>query len=134
MIPAWAADYVGIPFRECGRTTEGVDCWGLVRLVLEREFGIVGLPDYSDLYTSTRDYDAIADVYDVDLPRFWRPAPEPRLGDIVVFRVAGRPMHVGLVLEAGWMLSIESGVDSAVERIEGCHWQGRLEGYYRHAG
>jgi cell wall-associated NlpC family hydrolase len=29
MIPAWAADYVGIPFREHGRSRDGADCWGL---------------------------------------------------------------------------------------------------------
>jgi cell wall-associated NlpC family hydrolase len=133
MIPGWAAQYVGIPFVELGRSRAGLDCWGLVRLVLEREFGIQGLPDYTERYTSTRDR-AIAAVYAEDLPRHWQQVTSPVAGDIAVFRVGGQPMHVGLVLARGWMLSVERGVDSAIERIEGSHWKGRLEGYYRYAG
>ena len=34
VLPGWVRDYVGIPFRERGRTPEGADCWGLVWLAL----------------------------------------------------------------------------------------------------
>lgn len=29
----WWNEYVGLPFADKGRTREGCDCWGLVRLV-----------------------------------------------------------------------------------------------------
>lgn len=37
--------YVGLPFKRMGRTREGLDCWGLVRLVL-MENGGPQLPSY----------------------------------------------------------------------------------------
>ena len=39
-LPAWVADYVGLPWEPYGRTRAGVDCWGLVRLVYEERLGI----------------------------------------------------------------------------------------------
>jgi len=37
-IPYWAGHYIGLHFREHGRTVAGADCWGLVRLVLQEQF------------------------------------------------------------------------------------------------
>jgi cell wall-associated NlpC family hydrolase len=41
----WAVKYVGIPQMVGGRTSAGVDCWGLLKLVYQNEFNIE-LPDY----------------------------------------------------------------------------------------
>ena len=35
----WSAGYVGLPWLDGGRSADGADCWGLVRLVYERELG-----------------------------------------------------------------------------------------------
>jgi cell wall-associated NlpC family hydrolase len=40
MIPNWAAQYVGLPFRDKGRARTGLDCYGLVVLVLREQFGV----------------------------------------------------------------------------------------------
>lgn len=37
--------YLSVPYRKGGRDESGCDCWGLARLVLERERGIL-LPSY----------------------------------------------------------------------------------------
>jgi len=36
----WAAKYIGHPYKEGGRGTDGVDCWGLLCLVYHQEFHI----------------------------------------------------------------------------------------------
>lgn len=46
-VPAWAAAYVGIAYRDRGLDLQGCNCWGLVRLVLAQQCG-VELPTYVD--------------------------------------------------------------------------------------
>src|SRR5262245_60853565 len=65
----WQQKYVGLPFKDFGRDFGGVDCWGLVRLVLARECG-VAVPTYGEIsardlirVTSTIAHDADADPW-----------------------------------------------------------------------
>lgn len=44
-IPIWVSRYLPIPYREGGRSHDGIDCWGLARLVLQEQAG-VDLPLY----------------------------------------------------------------------------------------
>ncbi len=41
----WVINYFGIPYVDGGRDEKGVDCWGLVRLIYQKEFKIE-LPSY----------------------------------------------------------------------------------------
>ena len=37
----WAFNYIGIPYKQGGMSpATGLDCWGLFRLIYEKEFGI----------------------------------------------------------------------------------------------
>jgi cell wall-associated NlpC family hydrolase len=36
----WSRDYVGLPWKFAGRSSEGVDCWGLLWLVYREVLGI----------------------------------------------------------------------------------------------
>lgn len=133
-VPYWAGHYIGLPFCEHGRDASGVDCWGLVRLVLLEQFGI-SVPSYARNYSSTSAQDELGALVRQEAG-FWRPVPagEEKLGDVIVLRLRGQPMHVGMVLGDQSMLHIERFINSAIERYTGRRWADRVYGFYRHKG
>lgn len=130
-IPYWAGHYIGLPFREYGRTVAGTDCWGLVRLVLQEQFAAV-LPSYAADYPDGGAED-IGKLIGQEAAKWIAvSAGEEQLGDVVVLRMRGAPMHVGLVLGDGRMLHIEKHINSAIEDYRGPRWCKRVSGFYRH--
>lgn len=131
-VPIWVGHYIGLPFTEHGRDRRGLDCWGLVRLVLAEQFGL-NVPCLSREYDRTTDAVRIGRLIAREVPRWRRmPSGEEELGDVIVTRMRGQPMHVGLVVGDGQMLHVERGVDSALARYNGLQWQDRIEGFYRY--
>jgi cell wall-associated NlpC family hydrolase len=133
MIPAWVGDYVGLPYQEGGRARSGLDCYGLLRLVINERFG-GQLPEYEAIVWR-EDRDLLASLME-ERVRLWQPVPHRReqAGDGVLLRVMGRPIHVGVVIAPGWMLHVEAGCDSVLERYDtGTRWKRRVLGFYRHA-
>jgi hypothetical protein len=53
-------------------------------------------------------------------------------GDIAIFRMAGSPVHIGMVLEDSKMLHVEEGIDSCIENYKSMRWTKRLHRSYRH--
>ena len=134
MIPAWVAEYVGLPFADHGRTREGCDCWGLVRLVLAERFGL-DLPAYAEGYATTADREAVARLVEGGKGPWQEITPgQERCGDVLLLRVMGLPCHVGLVVAPGWMLHALKGVDAALGRYGAMVWRRRVLGHYRHEG
>lgn len=131
-VPIWAGHYIGLPFREHGRTRDGLDCWGLVRLVLGEQFGF-DVPSLSGDYSRTTDADAISRVIAREALE-WRCVPASRedCGDVIVLRMRGQPMHVGLVLGDSYMLHVERGINSAIERYTSARWHARIDAFYRY--
>ncbi|MBI1215693.1 MAG: phage tail protein [Alphaproteobacteria bacterium] len=131
-VPIWAGHYIGLPFKSQGRDRAGVDCWGLVRLALAEQFGLA-LPSFAREYQRTLDAARIPALIERETP-LWRAVSsgEEKQGDVIVLRVRGRPMHVGLVLGDGQMLHVELGIDSAIERYDGPQWRERIFGFYRY--
>ncbi|MDI1228369.1 MAG: NlpC/P60 family protein [bacterium] len=131
-VPIWAGRYIGLPFTEHGRDRNGIDCWGLVRLTLLEQFSI-SLPSLANEYRRTADATRIAGLMEREIP-LWQgiDAGDERCGDVIVLRLSGHPMHVGLVLGDGQMLHVEQGIDSAIEKYRGQRWQDRVYGFYRH--
>lgn len=131
--PAWVSAYVGLPFRSKGRTRDGVDCWGLVRLVYAERFG-VPLPDLSAGYADAEDRATVSGAIRgaAEDRSLWRALGEPsEVGDIVSLRIGGEPCHVGIVVADGRMLHSIAGADSSIERIAGSAWENRVDGFYR---
>ncbi|MFC7455456.1 C40 family peptidase, partial [Insolitispirillum peregrinum] len=111
MIPAWAAEYIGLPFSDHGRTRDGVDCWGLVRLVLAEQFGF-DVPSHDGSYRQTTDRDDLDRLISTERSSAWSavPAGSEQAGDVVLLRCLGAACHVGLVVTPGIMIHAEVGL------------------------
>lgn len=125
-----ANDYVGIPYVPRGLTREGVDCWGLVRLVYRDLYGIT-LPAGPDQY-DPGDGPAVAAIFSGPPRDDWRLAEVPEEGDVALFQVMGWPSHIGVICAPGAMLHAREGHAVCVERIDTGRWKHRLVGVYRH--
>lgn len=126
----WSNAYVGLPWLDGGRDSAGLDCWGLVRLVYEDRFG-VELPSLSDGYRDTRDFDAIANLYEVERCD-WIERPGPAPGDVVAFRIIGIPLHVGVIVDARSFLHAWVERGTCLDRLTSPAWRPRILGFYRH--
>lgn len=141
--PAWAARFVGIPFKERGRGRDGADCWYFVHLVLKEQFGL-HVPTYDGVgWVEGGDREALA-RFMAERRSEWRPIAEgaERPGDVILLRVFGQPIHVGVVAAPPLMLHCEQGTDSCLAfyerrpwrfRLADGRWVTRIEGFFRHA-
>ena len=119
--------YIGIPYLENGRSTSGLDCWGLVRLFYKQEFNI-DLPSYVEEYSGS---------YDPKLPQTienykdsWTKTCAPKLGDVCLFNMLGEPSHVGIYLGENKFLHARQDQASVIESTQRPIWRNRLEGIY----
>lgn len=127
-IPAWVADYVGLPYRPRGRDRAGVDCYGLVWLVLSEQYG-VQLPAYDDAYRSTERLHArqLAAIVQGELPEWTEvPLASEAAGDCLLIRSAGEPIHVAVVVAPGWMLHVQRAGAAVIEDYQRPKWAPRL--------
>ena len=134
--PIWAGKYIGIPYKVRGRTLDGLDCWGLVCVIARAEQGIT-LPSFADRNAGTATMHNVAKIGQLikevipDWIQVWR--GRERCLDVIVLRLHGHPMHVGVVLGDGLMLHIDKGIDSCIESYHSTRWKDRIYGFYRHA-
>ena len=130
----WSAAYVGLPFVNLGRDRAGLDCYGLVRLVLADQRGIA-LPSLTETYASVEERAELAAALSaISAQSPW--APVARGGeqpfDVAMFSVFGRPLHLGIVVRPGLMLHVSDGHDSRIEDYRRGTWAPRLIALYRH--
>lgn len=133
-MPKWSNDYIKIPFVEKGRDIKGCDCWGLVRLIYKDHLDVT-LPSLHG-YDDTTDYLSMTNIIDRQTNSMeWQ---EIELGkekpfDVLVFRVMNHPVHVGVVVDNGWMIHCERGQNTLhSDYMNDRNWSKRLEGIYRH--
>lgn len=130
--PSWVAQYIGIPFVSKGRTAAGCDCWGLVRLVLAEQFGVL-VPSYDETYTDANKptaAHAVGTLRGIDFVEL--PYAEP--GAAVVLRVKGLPWHVGIMVSQYCFLHVMRGIESVWERLDDLRWRNRVMGFHRYGG
>ena len=123
-------NYVGIPFVDAGRTKEGCDCWGLVRIVQKECFG-KELPSFDDYEKATRDESERQVAIGLkELPL--KKVDSPEEGDIVLLRIRGKLCHTGLYIGGNEILHTNRGTDSVIESLDGLrHLREKVEGFYR---
>ena len=140
-IPEWVNKYIGIPFKDNGRTMEALDCWGLLWMVWRNEAGI-HVPSYDDMYCEEDTHGwkqsagKIANIVKSRMGPDWQliPQGQEELFDGVLLRLFNQPLHVGLVLKKGMMLHSASSDDSigvAIESYNNPIWKRRILGIYR---
>jgi cell wall-associated NlpC family hydrolase len=130
----WLNDYVGVEFENRGRG-EKVDCWGLLRRIYAERFKIT-IPSFSE-YVDAHDIKEVAKLIkgkEDGRGDTWIDTPpgEERFGDVAIFRIAGAPVHIGMVLGDDKMIHVEDGIDSCIENYTNLRWQKRLYKFYRH--
>jgi cell wall-associated NlpC family hydrolase len=138
--PAWAGQYVGIPFVDLGRDRQGCDCWGLVRLILAEQAGLA-LPS---LTTSEADLAGVGREFALaHASGDWLPIAggAERDFDVVEMSMPTRtaegwlfgPLHVGLVVAAGWLIHVERATAAVLVRYrEDQAISRRILSFWRH--
>jgi len=114
---------------------DGLDCWGLVRLVYAERFGII-LPSHADGYEGVDDSAGLRRVlvHETKIRRAWsrHEVDGIQVGDVVQLDLAKRP-HVGVMVSRTEMLHAIEGCDSCVERLDAAIWEHRIRGFWRYA-
>jgi cell wall-associated NlpC family hydrolase len=143
LVPAWAERYIGIPFVDLGRDREGCDCWGLVRLVLAEQAGVI-LPSLATGYVSENNAKGVSEQVETQrVSGLWEriEAGSERAFDVVEMLSAARgadgwvygPLHVGVVVMSGWLLHIQRSHDTVLARYrEDQSVSRRVQGFWRH--
>lgn len=134
---AWASKYVGLPAAERGRdAATGLDCWGLVRLVLSQEAGIEA-PSWENAYSGFCTVEGARGLID-SVGEEWSEvdaAGGARLQafDVLLFAGLRTALHVGVAVDAETFLHCDPFVTltAAIERWRGPKWEARMLAVYR---
>lgn len=130
----WSRDYVGLPWQFAGRSSEGVDCWGLLWLIY-RDVLKIDVASYERETLDAPEREQIATMMAGELTQL--PWTDISLGherefDMAVFKRAGIDSHVGVVVQPGRMLHITHDTEPRVERFDQGRWKSKLIALYRH--
>lgn len=121
----WPAIYVGLPYKQNGRDRSGIDCWGLVRLVLEEQKNLI-LP----LWDTVKDFTTAALTIESErLSDEWLPIKMDAIKefDVCEMRDAYRDygghwkmgrVHCGIVAPRNRLLHIRKDSNSICPSIE----------------
>lgn len=128
---AWPARYVGLHFVDGGRDRAGVDCWGLVRLVLKQECAIE-VPTYGEI--SALDLTAIAGKVGNEsaLDPWVNVVGELRPFDVVVMHKQRVPVHIGIMVSSTEVLHVEKKISAVMVPITHHSIAMRKPSFFRH--
>ena len=127
----WVKKYIGIPFVTNGRTQQGCDCYGLVRMVLHNEYGIE-LPELSDDYKNALNVEETSRLFADNIPVLAaKKINNPEEKAVVIITEHGAPAHIGIAAGNGFILHTGVKTGSVCQRESHPGIRSRIEGYYR---
>ena len=127
----WAKKYIGIPYKELGRDEDGLDCWGLVRLIYTNECGIM-LPSFDTEYKSVKDFN-INKIIEEQRPN-WTEIKKPQEFAVALINNYGMPFHVGVIVNnKGDMIHSMEKRNTCIENIYSNNWKNKLVGIFTYA-
>lgn len=126
---SWWNEYVGIQYKAKGRDREGLDCWGLVRLVYLEKFDTL-LPSFAEVYEQ-KEHEKQAELIAMH-KEGWEKTSHPATGDVVLFRINGSESHVGIVTNPSYFLHVREGQDAVIEKLDSVIWKHRIVGFYKY--
>ena len=124
----FARTAIEIPFREKGRSWDGIDCWGLVVLGYREVLGIE-LPCYTEHYESTSELNRLRKVFTRERDAYWREVRR-REGAVAMILRRNLRVHVGIVIGRRDILHCEEGAGTILDRDRHL----RIEGFWEPDG
>jgi len=122
--------YIGLEFEIGGRGPK-YDCWGYVQYLLDDYFAL-SVPSFENYEDWRTVHTRFVEIGVKKLTeQGWKVAERPNLANILLFRVRGRPLHVGLAVGSLRFLHIQEGMLSVLDRLD-ARWYPRLEGIYEY--
>ena len=136
MVYPWVKKYIGIPFVSNGRTFNGCDCYGLVRLVLQNEYGIT-LPLLSNDYSDALNVKETARLFAENLPVLTAGKLQEAQDSfslqravVAVITENGAAAHIGIAAGGGYILHTGKKTGSVCQKASHPAWLNRIQGYY----
>jgi hypothetical protein len=125
----WWNDYISLKYLKKGRDKDGIDCWGLVKLIYKEQYNI-DLPSFAEEYEAEQQT-KIEQLIALG-KEGWEKVDTPTIGDVALLRVNGLFMHVGVVVSPNQFIHVSEHTDTTVERFDTGIWKHRVEGFYRY--
>ena len=130
----WWDDYVGMPFESKGRTRDGCDCYGLLRIIYSDQLG-VELPLLLLEYENTLQRKTMNDMMRsqpllIGFEQVELSAVQPL--DVLVLRNVGFDCHIGIVTGGNWMIHSEAGKGTVLEDFSRPHVKPRVKEAWRY--
>ena len=109
----FAEKAIRTPFKEKGRSYEGIDCWGLIYLgyrdVLGKE-----IPNYVNCYKNISDYKVIVKIFNMEKIKYWIEV-DRQIGAVASIIRRGAPIHCGIAITKREILHCDYGVGTVIE-------------------
>jgi len=119
-------DLIGIPFKAGGRDFNGLDCYGLVKLLMQRQG--IDLPEFA--YADPHNYSMVDRlIRNQDVAQRLN---RPEIGAIVVMSlIPPYEHHLGVVISRNEFIHIRQNTRVTISRLDSPLWRDRIRGFYR---
>lgn len=128
----WAEQYVGTPWVKGGNDLDGFDCWGFVRYVQKKHFGIL----VPIIDVDAHNIRAVMKAFKTNPElKKWERIDKPVDGSAVLLSQATNPSHVGVWInvDGGGLLHCVQGMGvifSTLRNLQNAGWSNIR--YYEH--